>query len=115
MAQLTRIGVGGVGKTYGTITDKTEGVPPSIPAELLTRIGAGGVGIYYSVTDKAEAIPVEPVTPQPEIPATGGGGRSPGYTRGREDALLETRRKRILRDDEEITALIMAMVTEGLI
>ena len=54
--------------------------------------------------------------PQPEIPGTGGGGRyDPGYTRQREDALEETRRKRILQEDEEVAALIMAMVTEGLI
>lgn len=62
-----------------------------------------------------QAEDVEPPQPQPKIPGTGGGRYEPGYTRQREDALRETRHKRILREDEEITALIMAMVTEGLI
>lgn len=58
---------------------------------------------------------VEPPIPQPKIPGTGGGRYDPGYVRQREDALRETRHKRILREDEEMVALIMAMVTKGLI
>jgi len=56
VAQLTRLGIGGVGRTYGTITDKAEGAAPSIPAEILTRIAVGGVGLTYDVTDKAEDV-----------------------------------------------------------
>jgi len=53
--------------------------------------------------------------PAPKIPGTGGGRYEPGYTRQREDALKETRRRRILAEDEEISAMIMAMVTNGLL
>jgi len=53
MALLTRISVGGVGKSYGTVANKSEsGVATS---ETLTRISVGGVGQKYSVTDKNEA------------------------------------------------------------
>jgi len=57
---------------------------------------------------------IEP-QPQPKIPGTGGGRYEPGYTRQREDALAETRERRIFQEDEEVVALIMAVVTEGLI
>jgi len=67
-----------------------------------------------AVTGEIVIPPV--VEPKPEIPSTGGGGRyDPGYVRQREDALLETRRRRILAEDEEISAMIMAMITKSLI
>jgi len=61
-----------------------------------------------------EAITPElpPLTP---IPGSGGGRTSPGYGRQREDDLKETRKRRILQEDEEVIALIMSMVTQGLI
>ena len=52
MALLTRISVGGVGITYGTITDKAESAAAR-PGDLYTRIAVGGVGQTYAVTDKA--------------------------------------------------------------
>lgn len=56
---LTRIAVGGVGQTY-SVTDKTEDAGDGRPGDLFTRIGVGGVGIYYAITDKAESdIPIE--------------------------------------------------------
>lgn len=59
-------------------------------------------------------VVVIPPEPAPEIPAGGGGRYSPGYTRQRETDLEQTRRRRILQEDEEVVALIMAMITEGL-
>lgn len=71
-----------------------------------------GPGFFIFFQDE----PIEPQPqPQPKIPGTGGGRYDPGYVRQREDALKETRRRRILQEDEEVVALIMAMVTEGLI
>lgn len=57
---------------------------------------------------------VEPI-PKPKIPGTGGGRYDVGYTKGRDDALLETRRKRILAEDDDIVGVIIAIVTKGLI
>ena len=58
--------------------------------------------------------------PQVEIPSTGGGrgtGRIDpyGYNKHRDDDLAQTRKRKILQEDDEIIALIMSMVTEGLI
>ena len=61
-----------------------------------------------------------------EVTDAGGvdGGRGSGRTHGirregyqdqQRDALLETRRKRILREDDDIIALIMALVTRDLL
>jgi len=72
------------------------------------------LGLGYVAGDYVP--PVEPPIPKPEIPSSGGGGRyDPGYTRQREDALKETRRRRILQEDDDITAVIMAMVTKDLL
>jgi len=50
---LTRIGVGGVGITYGTITDKAESTASPRPGDLFTRIAVGGVGqTLGTVADK---------------------------------------------------------------
>lgn len=59
---LTRIGVGGTGKTYGTVTDKSESTPTSPrPGDLYTRIAVGGIGqTYGTVTDKTEDTAVAP-------------------------------------------------------
>jgi len=87
-AILTRIAVGGVGRTY-VVTDKAPGGPiiPR-PGDILTKIGVGGVGIYYIVTDKAET---------PIIDRDTNGYYGTGIVR--------ERRK---RDEEEILAIIMA-------
>ena len=60
-------------------------------------------------------------TVPPTVPGGGGRGsgrtsgiRPLGYTGQREDALAETRRKRILREDDDIVAIIGAMLTRGL-
>lgn len=50
------------------------------------------------------------------IPGTGGGTRRrSGYDRHREHDLEQTRRRKILQEDDEIAALIAAMVTRDLI
>ncbi len=91
MAQLTRIAVGGVGRTYGTVTDKLPGTPPTRPGDIFTRIGVGGVGAHYLVLDKAETDIIDPHTP--------------GY--------YGVGVKRPKNRDEEIIALIMAMYETG--
>ena len=45
---------------------------------------------------------------------TDGIRRLPGYNKHHQDNILETRRKRILQEDEDIIALIMAMLTRGI-
>ena len=45
----------------------------------------------------------------------GGGQQQPGYSKTQNDALLETRRNRILREDDDIIALIMSMLTKDLL
>lgn len=77
----------------------------------MPNVSPMGPGFFLLFRRQKQPIP----QPQPKIPGTGGGRYDPGYTRQREDALAETRRKRILRDDEDIVALIMAMITERLI
>ncbi len=61
------------------------------------------------------------VPPAPVPPTDTGRGSGPtdgiqpeGYTKLYEDRLLETRRKRILSEDDDIVALIVAMITKGL-
>ena len=121
----TRISAGGVGQTYGTITDKAESVAPSAPADLLTRIAVGGVGQTYSVTDKG------PTDPSGERPGdiftrigVGGVGityaitakseaviipdlHTPGYYGV--NGIISKRDK----EEDEIIALIMAMYETG--
>jgi len=62
-------------------------------------------------------------SPVTEIPLGGGGRRSGpnyrprpkrGYDHGNIDALEETRRARILAEDDDIVGLITAMLTKGL-
>lgn len=64
----------------------------------------------------AAAPPLPPVVD--EEPTRGSGPthgiRKEGYKRHRESALLETRRRRILQEDEEIIALILSMITKDL-
>ncbi len=112
----TRLGLNGfTGRPAGSFADK-EGTADH-PVGIITRLGLNGFGVRRngSFADRAET-PTIVVPPQVKIPGTGGGGRyEPGYTKQREDALAETRRRRILQEDEEVIALIMAMVTEGLI
>jgi len=62
--------------------------------------------------------------PPVKLPSEGGGrdGREPtplsrrryGYEQGNLDALEETRRMRILAEDDDIVAVITAMLTKGL-
>jgi len=55
---LSRLGVGGVGRTYGTITAKAESLPGR-PGDLYTRIAVGGIGQQYgTITAKSESIPI---------------------------------------------------------
>ena len=60
------------------------------------------------------ADPLPPYDPGP--PSQGGGRRSerPSYRDGPHDALEQTRRKRILQEDDDIVALITAMLGQGL-
>ena len=64
--------------------------------------------------------------PSDAVPAPApshGGGRGTGgihrprtgYERGRDDAVEETRRKRILQEDDDIIALLTAMLNNGLL
>lgn len=120
MALLTRISVGGVGKTYGVITDKTESII-TVPADLLTRVAVGGTGQTYGVvTDKTESVAV---TPRPGNLFTrigvGGVGILYSVTAKAETAIeidLHTPGyygvdgfKRRDKEEDEIIALIMAM------
>lgn len=52
-----------------------------------------------------------------QIPGTGGGSRSEreGYRRRPGDDLAETRRKKILREDDDIIALIASMITRDIL
>jgi len=123
MAQLTRIGIGGVGKTYGTITAKAESAPPSAPADLLTRIAAGGVGqTYGTITDKSEGVGASP-RPGDIFTRIGVGGVGITYaivdkeasevisedTNGYYGAGVKRPKKR----EDQIIALIMAMYESG--
>jgi len=69
-----------------------------------------GMGRYSGsiIPPIPELPPVEP------IPGSGGGRTDPGYGKQYDDALKETRHKRILREDDEMAALIMSMLTRGL-
>ena len=65
-------------------------------------------------------VEIRPPVITPVIPDPGGRGSGPttgikGYDQQHQDALLETRRKRILAEDEDVVALIMAMVTRDLL
>ena len=58
-----------------------------------------------------------PVVVPPQGDIGGGGGRRnerPSYRPDYRDALEQTRRKRILQEDDDIVALITAMLTEGM-
>lgn len=61
--------------------------------------------------------PIPPVKPG-DVPGRGSGPthgiREEGYNKHREDALRETRRLRILQEDEDLIALIVSMVTKDL-
>ncbi len=59
--------------------------------------------------------PVPESPPLTPIPGSGGGRVDPGYGRQHEDALKETRHKRIMQEDDEILALIMAALTRNLL
>ena len=126
MALLTRIGVGGAGLTYGTVTAKAESVPPSGPADLYTRIAVGGVGKTYAVTDKTETVPGGGDRPGDIFTRIGVGGvgiryaitakgetviipdlHTPGYYGV--DGIISKRDK----EEDEIIALIMAMYETG--
>ena len=61
------------------------------------------------------AVALPTPIPVPPIPSSGGGRYGPGYTGNREDALKETRRSKILTEDDEIIAIVMSMITEGLL
>lgn len=74
--------------------------------------------------DGSEQIEVEPDVPLKPTGGGAGGGRGSGPTTGiqeygyrghRDQALEETRRKRILLEDDDIVALIMAMVTRDML
>lgn len=60
----------------------------------------------------ASLIPPPTEVIEPESGDRGFSG--PGYSRQYEDALRETRRKRILQEDNDIVELIVAMLTGGL-
>lgn len=126
MALLTRIGAGGVGLTYGTITDKAESAPPSAPADLFTRIAVGGTGqTFGTITDKSESAAVTP-RPGDLFTRIGVGGvgilysvtdkaetaievdlHTPGYYGV--DGIIARRDK----EEEEVIALIMAIYETG--
>jgi len=120
VGNITRLGLSGhTARRTGSFTGKTPDAGSGAhPVENITRLGLNGFMVRRggSFAGREEVI-VEPpiVEPKPEIPGTGGGRYEPGYTRQREDALKETRRRRILQEDEEISAMIMAMVTNGLL
>lgn len=61
---------------------------------------------------------LEPVSVPPVVDSGSGrsaGIRRDGYRKTYQDDLLETRRKRILREDEELSTLIVAMITRDLL
>lgn len=67
------------------------------------------------------ADPSAPIAIIPRVPDRPGRGSGPttgirpeSFKEHREDALRETRLKRILAEDEDIVALIMAMLKNGL-
>lgn len=79
-------------------------------------LGMASLGVFCG---EVEVSPPAP-TPGP----TGGGGRGSGPTTGirpmgydkyHEDDLRETRHKRILQEDEDITALIVSMLMKDLL
>ncbi len=77
-------------------------------------IHAGGGCIF---ADPSEFL--VPVIPAPDLEPSRGSGptygiRKEGYRDHREAALRETRHNRILREDEEVAELIVAMITRNL-
>jgi len=72
-------------------------------------LSMASLGVFCGAIAVPELPPVEP------IPSSGGGRTGPGYTKQHEDDLRQTRKRRILQEDDEMIALIMAMVTRGLI
>lgn len=71
-------------------------------------LSMSSLGVFCGVIAIPELPPVEPT------PSSGGGRTGPGYTKQYEDDLRQTRQRRIIQEDDEVTALIMAMVTRGL-
>lgn len=117
---FTRLGIGGVGKTYGTITAKSETTPDiSRPSDIFTRIAVGGLGQIYAVTDKSETTPITD-RPGDILTRIGIGGIGAYYeiTAKQETEIIEEltagyygtglKRKRNKEEDEMI-AIIMAM------
>jgi hypothetical protein len=76
-------------------------------------VGPNG-GCIFANPNVWEEIP--PVQLPSEGGGIGGGRRSerPDYREGPQDALEQTRRKRILSEDDDVVALIMSMLGEGL-
>jgi hypothetical protein len=59
------------------------------------------------------------VVPSPDLEPSRGSGPTTGirrerYDKHREDALRETRRNRIIREDDDIVSLIVSMLTKDL-
>lgn len=76
------------------------------------KVNTFGLGLPY-----AGDIPVEPPVIPPEKPGDVGTGARTygGYRPNYQDEIDDVLRKRILREDEEISELIVAIVTKGLI
>ncbi len=72
-------------------------------------LSMSSLGVFCS------SAPIPELPPVPPIPGSGGGRTGPGYGKQYDDALKETRHKRIMQEDEEITAFIMAALTRGLL
>jgi len=78
-------------------------------------IHAGGGCIF---ADPSVFLAIIPPAPDQGLPTRGSGQttgiRREGYNKHREAALRETRRGRILREDDDIIALIVSMITKDL-
>lgn len=119
--QVTRLGIyGGPVGLYGVFSPKDSGGVPTTKGQV-TRLGiyGGPRGLYGFFSDKAIGV-IEP-SPEPILPTTSSsrgsgptnGIQSIGYHKHHEADLLQTRRNRILREDEDIMAFIISFVTKG--